>query len=164
MIEKVCLPVKCDYGERYVCNEAYINMVHKRINNYVKPGVSYEVINNKLVQCMEDLIKYCLTYNLEIDIPEHFKVTKIYNIIFTTGNFEPDGREYSSCQGNIVYSSTDKKYIEDKFKFMCKFTGKKNHNNLYKHYFCWHTEDFAHNQIIHSYNIDESYIVERVVE
>ena len=29
-------------------------------------------------------------------------------------------------------------------------------------YFCWHTEDYAINQIIHSYKIDKSYIVEKL--
>ena len=45
------------------------------------------------------------------------------------------------------------------------------HNNLYETgatyevldvVYCWHTEDFARNQIIHSYGIDKSYIVNKI--
>jgi hypothetical protein len=164
MIEKLCLPVKCDYGERYVCNEAYMNHLRKTKYKDVPGGVRFEVLTNKLVQCMEDLIKYCLTYNIEIDVPEQYKVTKIYNIILTTGNFDPDNRECSNCHSSIIYSSLDEDYIHKKFEYMCKCVNRKNIRDNFKNYFCWHTEDFADNQIIHSYNIDESYIVERVGE
>ena len=162
MIEKVCLTVNDSYNESYICNEAYFDNIIK--TKCGKGSVKYEILNNKLVSSMEDLIKYCLIYNVDINIPDEYKVTKIYNIIFATGNFDPDGREYSNCHSSIVYSSLDKKYIENKFKIMCDCIGKKNNVENYKHYFCWHTEDFADNQIIHSYNIDESYIVERVGE
>lgn len=160
MIEKICLSVNDSYDESYICNEAYFKDIVKHKSG--KSDIKYEVLNNKLISCMEDLIKYCLTYNIDINIPNGYKVIKIYNIIFSTGNFEPDNREYSTCQSSIVYSSLDKSYIEKKFKIMCDNIGRKNHISNYKHYYCWHTEDFAHNQIIHAYNIDESYIVTRI--
>lgn len=160
MIEKVCLTVNDSYNESYICNEAYFDNIIKTKRG--KSSVKYEILNNKLVSSMEDLIKYCLIYNVDIDIPEGYKVTKIYNIIFTTGNFDPDNREYSNCHSSIVYSSLDETYIKNKFKIMCNCVGKKNNVENYKHYFCWHTEDFADNQIIHAYNIDESFIVEKV--
>ena len=161
MIEKLCLPVKCDYEKRYVCNEAYMNHLQKTKYKDMSGGVRFEVLTNKLVQCMEDLIKYCLIYNIEIDIPKNYKVDKIYNILFTTGNFDSDSRSTSNCHSSIVFSSLDEKYIYSKFKIMCKSINRK---SLYesKRTYCWHTEDFADNQIIHSYDIDESYIVTKL--
>ena len=162
MVERICLAVNDSYADSYICNESYYNALLN--NKSVKSGCKYQVLSNKLISCMEDLISYCLTYNVDVTIPEEYKVTKTYNIIFSTGNFEPSDRECSTCRSSIVLSSTDKEYIEKKFGIMCKSTGKTPNIKSYGHYFCWHTEDFAHNQVIHSYNIDESYIVERVVD
>ena len=162
MVEKVCLQVNDCSENNYICNEVYFNALKNNMNRSISGR--YQVLNNKLISCMEDLIQYCLTYGIDIDIPKDYKVTELYNIIFATGDFESSGREYSTCHSSIVCSSSNKKYIENKFKIMCKCINKQSHTCLYKNYFCWHTEDFAHNQIIHSYNIDKSYIVERVVE
>lgn len=159
MIEAVCLKLKDYSDESYICNEKYINTA--RLKNNIKYAVRYEVIKDKIINCMEDLIKYCLIYNYDIDIPKNYKVDKIYNILFTTGNFDPDSRSTSNCHSSIVFSSLDEKYIYSKFKIMCKSINRK---SLYesKRTYCWHTEDFADNQIIHSYDIDESYIVTKL--
>ena len=161
MIEKIYLPVNCDYEERYVCNESYMKYLHSN-NSVIKAGARYDVLSDKLVQCMEDLIRYCLVYNIDINIPEQYNITKIYNIVFSTGNFDPEKREISTCNSSIIYSSLDAKYIYKKFKFMCESVGITKHHSQCKYYYCWHTEDFAHNQIIHSYSVDESYIVTRI--
>lgn len=152
MVDKVCLKLK-DGNTDYICNEAW----YKSSN---KVAGSYDIIRNSIVSNMEDLIIYCLTYYYDIDIPEDYKVTTIYSIVFSTGNFEPEDRSCSTCRSNIVFSSTNQKYVEDKFKKLCKLVGKKCRIQSNK-YFCWHTEDFASNQIIHSYNIEKNYLVER---
>lgn len=153
MVEEVCLKLKNDKTE-YICNEKWTK------DNKISSG-SYTVIRNDVVSNMKDLIIHCLTYCYDIDIPENYKVTKIYSIVFSTGNFEPEDRTCSTCSSSILFSSADKKYIENKFKILCKLVGKKSRMESDK-YFCWHTEDFASNQIIHSYNIKESYLVEEV--
>lgn len=159
-MEKLCLPVKCNYETRFVCNESYIKYL-ENTKSLIETGVRYEVIKDTLAQCMEDLIKYCLTYNIEIDIPEGYTVEKIYNIVFATGDFNPDRREASTVTSSIIYSSNNKDYIYKRFKVMCDIVGKENNIRSMKDYYCWHTEDFAYNQIIHSYSIEESYIVKR---
>lgn len=153
MIDKVCLKLK-DSTDSYICNEAWFKGSDKLVGKYT-------VIKNIIISCMEDLIKYCMVYNYEIDISETYKLVTIYNIVFSTGNFEPEDRTCSSCSSSIIFSSTDLNYIQKKFKIMCKQVHKKARLQG-DSYFCWHTEDYAVNQIIHSYKIDKSYIVEKL--
>ena len=157
MIEKVCLPIKNYSRCAYVCNETYFNYIY---DNKLYTGEGYQVINDDMVCNMEELITYCLTYSIEIDIPDGYTVTKLYSIVFGQGNFDPDDRITSTCESHIVCSSTDEKYIKNKFKQMCKHIRKKS-SRKHRKWFCWHTEDFAYNQIIHSYNLCESYLVRK---
>lgn len=162
MSERVCIRLNNNYEESYICNEEWFEYNRKRKTNSIKDGARYEVLRKGYITDMEDLIRHCLVYNYDIDIPEGYKVTTIYNIIFNSANFEPDARDYSSCNGDILYSSVDKQYIDKKFNYLCKTVNKKsvlNHENL----FCWHTEDYATNQIIHSYSKRTSYIIEKIV-
>lgn len=155
MKDKICLPLKDSGRMNYICNESYIEYLkeNKELDNK-----GYLVIKDSLVQTMEDLIQYCLVYNYSIDIPDDYKVIKLYNIVFCTGNFDPDMRECSNTTGSILYSSTDEQYIIDKFKTMCSYINKEPLMSSQR-WFCWHTEDFAVNQIVHSYNIKESYFI-----
>ena len=159
MVDAVCLPIIDDYMESYICNDKYMKNNTLKSNN--KSSIRYEVVSNKIVSCMEDLISYCLTYHYDINIPENYKVDKLYNIMLTTGNFDPDSRSSSNCHSSIVLSSFNADYINKKFNIMCKLIGKP---NLYKskNTYCWQTEDFADNQIVHSYNLDESYVVTKI--
>lgn len=151
---EVCLKLNNDDG--YICSEEWWKV---NIKNAV-PGVRYTVLSKGFITDMEDLIRYCLVYHEDFEIPENYQVTILYNIIFSTGNFDPNDREYSLCKSEILYTSKDKKFILDKFKSLCKRIGKENQLKGINCY-CWLTEDYATNQIIHSYNIDESYLIEK---
>lgn len=153
MKKELCVKLKDD---KCVCNETYINNNKKNLTQG-----SYEVLKDGFVNSTEELINYCLTFCYDVEIPEGYEVETIYNIIFTTGNFSPDGREYSTCHSSIIFSSADKDMCEKKFKYYCKSVNKKPIQEGKRHY-CWHTEDFAYNQIIHSYEISESYVVKKV--
>ena len=121
----------------------------------------YEILDNKYIFNMEDLINYCLTYGYDIEIPKEYNVTKIYNIVFTTGNFDPEDREMSNTRGSILYSHTDIEKVLDRFEQMCKDVNKEPVLKS-KYYYCWQTEDYAVNQIVHSYKVCDSYIVEEI--
>jgi hypothetical protein len=157
MTEKVCIKLKNE--NEFICNEEWFEY-NKHKDNLI-PTASYDVLVKGYILCMEDLIKYCLQYNYEIEIPEGYVATTIYNIVFTTGNFGPDDRASSSCVGDVIFSTTDEKYARKKFESMCKDVGKETRRKSNKH-FCWHTEDYATNQVIHSYSIDKSYLVTKL--
>ena len=153
MVEKVFLKLKDKEG--IICNEAWYNNIKNKEAGY------YEIIKNRIVSSMEDLIQYCLTYYYDIDIPKDYKVTTIYSIVFCTGDFDPESRTCSKVNSSIIYSNPNEIYIRDKFKTLCKLAKTKSKLDS-KNYFCWHTEDFASNQIIHSYNVVRSYLVEKM--
>lgn len=148
--------------EKYICNEKWFNWFTKQ-DNEVKYATTYEVLKNDYILDMKDLINYCLTYHYNIEIPKNFKVTTIYTITLTTCNFEPDRRYASNTNTHGLFSSADKNFIEQKFKIMCKSRKQgsyKNYDN--KRHHCWHGDDYSYNQIIHSYDISETYLVEEV--
>lgn len=161
-MEDLCIKIKDKYEDKYLCSNEWFEYMfkHKKLN----PKTSYEVLAEGYIQDMQDLIRHALTYNYDIILPKGYKVTPIYNIIFTTANFDPKNRALSTCNGNIIYSNTNLKYINKKFKWL--------YENINKPYvvlksdkmICWHTEDYAYNQIIHAYNIEESYIIEKEVD
>lgn len=157
MINPVCLKLK-DYEDRYICNEKYINVIRKDINTHTG---SYEVIINNVIQNMKDLIHYGLTYNYDIEIPDNYKVTKYYHIVFSTSNFEPKNREHTFVKSSITFTTTTKSQVKKMFDRMCKTIGRK---PIYqdRFTFCWQTDDFAVNQIVNSYSITESYLVEEI--
>lgn len=158
MNNKVCIQTRDDI---YICSEEWYDE-HKNDDEF-KSGAKYEVLNKGYILDMADLINYCLTYNYDIDIPNEYKVTTIYTITFSTANFDPNNRTYSNVNTYGLFSSTDKKYIENKFKSICKTRKECNYEgyNTKRHY-CWHTEDYAYNQIIHSYDINETYIIDKI--
>lgn len=121
----------------------------------------YEILDDKYVNDMEDLISYCLTYGYDIEIPRDYTVIKVYNIVFTTGNFDPSDRETSVTRGSVLYSHTDIEKVLNRFEQMCKDINKEPVLKS-KYYYCWQTEDYATNQIVHSYKVCDSYIVEKV--
>lgn len=154
MIERACLRLIDEDELSYICNEKWFKTANKEAGRY-------EVISDNIVSSEIDLIKYCLEYHYKIDIPNKYNIVEIYSIVFTTSDFEPDDRNYSSCRANIIYSDEDYNKVKTKFIQMCKSVKKKSSREG-KDYLCWHTEDYAHNQIIHSYVIDKSYIVKEV--
>lgn len=154
MTEPVCLKLK-DYDDRYICNNSYVIQKFK----FTYEG-QYETITDSIIKNMEDLIRYCLTYNYAIDIPDGYNVTKLYHIVFSTGNFEPKDRIHTFIRSSITFTSKNKNQVEKMFKRMCKTIGRKPHYQD-KFTYCWQGEDFAVNQIVNSYSITESYLVER---
>ena len=157
MSNPVCLQLK-DYENKYICNQSYEPIIRKQKHEEM---ISYEVINDNVVSNMRDLIQYCLTYNIEIDIPKEYKVITLYNILFCTGNFEPNDREHSFCRSSLVFTSSSKNQTKKKYEKMCKLLKR---NPIYKDKFtfCWQTEDFAINQIVHCYSLSESYLIEEI--
>lgn len=153
MKKELCVRLK---DGKYVCNETYINNNKKNLSQG-----PYEVLKDGFVNSIEELINYCLTFCYDMEIPEGYGVETIYNVVFTTGNFDPDGREYSNCHSSVIFSSVNKDVCEKKFKYYCKSVGRKAILENKRHY-CWHTEDFAYNQVIHSYELCESYIVRKL--
>ena len=155
MSNPVCLQMK-DYKDKYICNQSYEPILKKQKHTKM---ISYEIVNDNIVSNMKDLIKYCLTYNIEIDIPEGYVVTTLYNILFCTGNFEPKDRAHSFCRSSLIYTCNTKSQAKKTFERMCKSLGRK---PIYKDKstFCWQTEDFAVNQIVHCYSLSESYLIE----
>lgn len=115
----------------------------------------------EICSTIEELIKYALVYNYDFKIPDEYKVTTLYNIIHSCGNFMPDERDYTTVVGSVIYTTTDKKDAESHYKKYCKRIGKKNSNHIGKYKFCWQSEDIAINQIVHSYCLDKSYLVEK---
>ena len=161
MVERVCLPIKRESEEEreaYICNEAWwkYNFKKQKISNATK----YDVYKNDFVSNMEDLIKVSLTYHNDVEIPENYEIIEMYNIIFTSGNFDPAGRNYCSLVSDILYTHTDKDKVFEKFNKYCKSVKRKPIMEGQR-YFCWSTEDFADNYIIHSYKIEESYLVRK---
>ena len=162
MIEKVCLPRKRDSEEErpsYICNEAWwkYNFKKQKITNATK----YDVYKNDFVSNMEDLIKLGLThYCGNIEIPQEYEVIEMYNIIFSSGNFDPAGRRYCNLVSDILYTHTDKDKVFERFNKYCKQIKRKPIMEGQR-YFCWSTEDFADNYIIQSYKIEESYLVRK---
>lgn len=155
MSNRVCLKMK-DEDNKYICSEEWYNYNIK--HNKLQHNTSYTVLTKGFIDSMEDLIKYCLIYYYDVEIPKEYTIIDIYNIVFATGNFEPEDRTCSTCRSNIIFSSSDKEVVYKKFKKLCKQVGKNSKMESDK-YFCWHTEDYASNQIIHSYNIEKSYLI-----
>ena len=155
MSNPVCLQMK-DYKNKYICNQSYEPILKKQKHTEM---ISYEIVADNIVSNMKDLIKYCLTYNIEVDIPKEYEVITLYNILFCTGNFEPEDREHSFCRSSVVYTCETKSQAKKTFERMCKSLGRK---PMYKNKntFCWQTEDFAVNQIVHCYSLSESYLIE----
>jgi len=155
-VEKVCIKTNDSYT-RYVCNESWYKEAN--INNKLdRDGATYNVFLDKYIQTMEDLITECLLSYEDIAVPEDYKVTTIYNIVLTSGNFEPDDRTCTNTRGSIMFSTTNEKLAQQKFNYYCS-THKKCLMKSDK-YCCWHSDDFAHNQIVCAYNLTKSYIVE----
>lgn len=130
----------------------------KLVEQNTYTGVCHHTLKDGLILSLRDLIGYALSMNYEFEMPEGYKYKKIYNITFNCANLEPESRRCSTCNSSILYSSEDYDFIINKFNYLCnsveKPTDRKN-----KRWFCWHTEEYSQNQIIHSYNISESYIV-----
>lgn len=120
---------------------------------------SYEPVYT--CKTLEDLIQYALTYGYNFEIPKGYKYTTIYSINFSTGNFDPKYRNYSNLHSTVIYSYYNKKEAEQKFSELTKSIDRNRARKLSKTLWCWHTEDYAYNQIIHSYSLSKSYIVER---
>lgn len=151
-IEEACLEYKDKDG--YVCNEAYME------KNEPKSGKRYSIYKNEIVRNMQELIEYCLHWNENVIIPKEYKITKLYSIIFTTADLEPDDRRYSRSWSNIILTTTDKTHAQSIYDSYCNIQNRG--KEIMKNVYCWHTEDFANNQIIHSYSLKESYLVERI--
>ena len=146
-----CLKFKNE--DKYLCTKDYDIRVHKG-----NPEPIEFIYTN--FTTMEELINYALTMYYDVEIPNGYKVETIYHIIFSTANFEPNDRECSIVNSSIVCSSKDKDYIDSRMKFYSTcITGK--FRKVTNNWIYWHTEDFAHNQVIHSYNIDKSYIISK---
>ena len=150
-----CLKFKEE--QKFLCTKDFDS---KEIVNNSKEPIELIYTN---VTTLKELINYGLTMNYNIEIPES-KITTVYHIIFSTGNFEPDDRSRSLVNSSIVFSSTDKNFIEKKMKDYAEQVKGYKHHSISKNWVCWHTEDFAHNQIIHAYNVEKSYIIENVKE
>lgn len=160
MCPKICLKLKDD-KDGYICTEEwYLHNTKKKPNNL--PTGPYQILIKGFITSMEHMIAYCLSNNIDIEIPKDYKVTKLYNILFTTADLTPGDRGYSSCRSCVLYTSTDEQFIQDNFEYLCKQINKKKINRMGKKYVCWDTEDYASNQIIHSYNIEVSYQVEKI--
>ena len=157
-VDKVCIKTNDDYT-RYVCNETWYKDA-KRNHKLAEDGARYNVFLDKYIQTMEDLITECLLSYEDITIPEGYKVTIIYNIILTSGNFEPDDRTCTNTRGSVMFSTTDEKWAYQKFNYLC--STHKNYLMKSDKYCCWHSDDFAHNQIVCSYNLCKSYVVEKI--
>ena len=156
MVEPVCIE-KIDKNSRQkvcICNQAYIDSI--KDYEYTK----YETYDNTYISTMEDLISHCFTYNEDVIIPDGYKITKIYSIVCTTADFMPDARNTSNCRAYVIYSSTNKELVQEKFKTICESVKKETRRKNNRH-FCWHTEDYADNQIIHSYDLTEGCIIEK---
>lgn len=138
-----CLKLK---DNEYLCTK---NFKPKKEGRYI-PILTAETL--------EDLINYALTYKYDFEMPKGYKRKTVYSIVCTTGNFMPETREQSNCNGCIIYSSFNRKNTENEFKKITRLL-KSNHKYIYKNHFCWHTEDYAINQIVHSYDLVESYII-----
>lgn len=164
MADKVCLRFKKDKN-RFICNEEWYldnqDIIKQQMDNGELKVPCFEVLRKGHIDNMEDLIKYCLAYYYDVEIPKEYKVETLYSIVFCTADFDPDDRTTSTCRSSIIFSSTDKKQVESKFKKLQKDVGKGSRLQS-KIYFCWHTEDYAYNQIIHSYNICQSYIITKI--
>lgn len=142
--------LKLKNENRWLCTEKY------------KPDE--EGIYEPILTChsMKDLIEYALTYKFDFEIPKGYKYKKIYIITCSTANFEPNNRKYSTVSSCNIFMSENKKEAENKFKEMIKKIKNKNTRTLGKYCFCWHTEDYAINQVIHSYNLTEGYVIENI--
>lgn len=161
MVERVCLPIKKESEEdeeAYICNEAWWNYNVKRKS--FRTNVRYEVYSNTFVNNMEDLIRIALTYYINVEIPESYEVIEMYNIIFSSGNFDPAGRAYCNLTSDIIYTHTDKNKVFEKFNKYCKSVKRKPIMSGQRH-FCWSTDDFSSNYIIQCYKIEESYLVRK---
>lgn len=157
MVQPVCLKLK-DYKDRYICNQKYVDIIRKCKDKHLG---SYEVFINDTIQNMRDLIIQGLTYNYDIEIPDGYSVTKLYHIVFSSGNFEPNDRNHTSVRSSITFTTKSKSQVKKMFERMCKTIGRK---PIYKDKFnfCWQTDDFAYNQVTNTYSITESYLVEEV--
>lgn len=107
---------------------------------------------------------YLCTFDYNVVIPKEYEVETVYSIVFSTASFEPEDRKYSIVSSSIVCTSRDKEYIEDRMQYYIKYIPQPigRYRKISDNWVCWHTEDFAHNQVIHSYNICTSYIVNKV--
>lgn len=152
-VEEACL--ECKDKDGFICNEAYANN-----KNNIKSGVNYSVYKDNIVRNMQELIEYCLHWGEDVIIPKEYKVTKLYSIVFTTSDFEPEDRRYSRSWSNVILTTTDKNHAQSVYDSYCHMQNRG--KEIMKNVYCWHTEDFARNQIIHSYSLKESYLVEKV--
>lgn len=155
---EICFRINHDWENAYVCTEEWIKNNKDKIVN----GSKYDILKKGFINSVEEMINYCLTYYIDINIPEGYKVTKIYNIVLSTGNFEPSDRTYSTCTSSIIFSTTDEKAAERRFKYICKDRKGLNVTQEGKRHFCWYGEDYASNQIVFSYDLNISYLVERI--
>ena len=154
MSEAFCLKLLSDRDyDEYVCNKTY-----EESNTLT--GCFY-VINDLLVPTYEDFIKYCLVHEYKIEIPEGYELITLYNIVCTTADFDPETRRRSTCRASVVYTDRDYNKVKSIFDEMCNIVNKPT-TRYNKNYYCWHTEDFASNQIIHAYNVEKSYIVRKL--
>ena len=150
--------------KKHLCTNGFCN----NIDN-LEPTHEY---TETVFDTLEELLEYALNMNEDVEIPEDYNVTKIYNIVFSTANFDPLNRECSTTDSHVIYSSKDKEFIDKMFERyinehenLLKQNSKAFHmrpnSRRNKNWYCWHTEDFAYNQVIHSYSKRESYIIER---
>lgn len=158
---EICFKINHDWENAYICTEEYWTKMTKNKGKRENGG-KYDILKKGLINSVEEMINYCLTYCIDINIPEGYKTTKIYNIVLSTGNFEPDDRTYSTSTSSIIFSTTDEKVAERRFKYICKERKGLNVTQEGKRHFCWYGEDFAHNQVVFSYDLNISYLVERV--
>lgn len=142
-MSECCLKLK---DNEYLCTKKF------------KPKEEGRYISILTAETLEDLINYALTYKYDFELPKGYSYKILYSIVCTTGNFMPEIKEQSNCNGCIIYSTFNKKNAENEFKKITKLI-KNNHRTLNKNHFCWHTEDYAINQIIHSYDLVESFVI-----
>ena len=158
-----CLDYKDD-ETRHLCTNDFC-----RDHKNLKSGHEYV---ETIFDTMEELLGYALNMNENVEIPKGYKATKIYSIVFSTGNFDPKDKSISTVDSSIFYSSKDKtfiekmfdKYVEGKEESFTKastYFHTRHNSRKHKYWYCWHTEDFAYNQVIHSYSIRESYLIEK---
>lgn len=163
-IKQCCLKI-IDEPSSYICNECWYKK-HKneyKYNRYNQSNTvnSFTVMNDMIIRNMEDLIKYCLAYHYKIEIPKQYEVQQLYNIIFTVGDFDPEDRQSTVCRSYVVYTDTDYNKVKSRFNTMCRLSQKTPTLKSEK-CFTWQTQDFAYNQIVHSYTISKSYKVTKI--
>lgn len=145
-----CLKYKNE-PKKFLCTEKYL----KNSSSLIPEG-KYESIK---CDSMEELINYALVMGEDIEIPEKYKITKIYNLLYVIGDFNPKDRNFSKVHSVVMNTSTNEESINKIFR--------RNIKNINKPLIvetdkmcCWQSEDYSYNQIVHAYCKEVSYLIE----